>query len=71
MQIPLIKGSEILVNHKKLYHVVRKCKYNPREMIRQIFLMLYTEQEIAEYTPTGKGYKAFPANIFEDVEGKI
>lgn len=39
-------------------------------MVRSIYLLLFKDDEIASYSPTGGGgHQAFPSDIYEAVEG--
>ncbi|XP_074112705.1 uncharacterized protein LOC141536232 [Cotesia typhae] len=67
-EVELIKGSKIMINRFKLDLYTQSNRKNPREMARKILKLIFSEDDLAKMTITGKkGRKQMPEDTYENV----
>lgn len=69
-QIPLKKGSQLLVNHREILDIWRKNYKKPTRLARFVYKLILSEEELAKCSPTGKGNHSLLPH-FEDVFSKF
>ena len=68
LQIELVNESSIRVNQMKLYNIYRTCRHDEREMIREVYRLIYSNEELAKFSATGKTHPKVPETVYISVE---
>ena len=55
------------MNHIAIYRIARNYRKKPAEMVRQVYKLIFSTEELSQMSATGKGRPPPPQHIYDAV----